>query len=278
MKTSLFCVAVVCLGGAAALGPAAPLSLAPPPREVKERVLTDAAFRAIVREANQFIQEPLAQVRAVPRSVDPSSLHALTRSNALMIALAAQNRMRAGGDDAGKLATLRDTAVKLAAAVGHNPRDPAAVLRLADLLNQYPDLAADPDARPVPVRLKYKFTHDDIIPLFGNGPVKKGHRMEFHLNRLARQATYTKEDAERLELLGYKAALIAELLRDFDDLVPKSKQNQRGDWLKFAAEVEQDGWRLAEAVRGRDPADMKPAVRKLNAGCANCHADFRECN
>jgi len=278
MKVPLFCVAVVCLG-AAASGRARPLPLAPPPREAKERVLSDEAFRAIVREANQSFQEPLVKaLTAFPRPVDASVHYALTRSNALLIALAAQNRMRAGGDDARKLATLRDTAAKLAATIERNPYDLAEVLRLADLLNRYPDLAADPDARPVPVRLKDKFTHDDILPLFGNGPAKKGHRMEFHLNRLARQTTFTREDAERLELLAYKAALIGELLRDFDDLVPKSKQNQRGDWLKFAAEVEQNGWRLAETARGRDPAEMKPVVKKLIAGCTNCHADFRECN
>src|SRR5262245_54592710 len=88
---------------------------APPPRETDPRVLPERAFLAIVKESNKFIQEPLAGARPsffFPARVNPVPV----RSNALLIALAAQNRMGAAADGPA-LATLRDATLKLAAAV-----------------------------------------------------------------------------------------------------------------------------------------------------------------
>src|SRR5262249_39579464 len=145
-------------------------------------------------------------------------LSAMTiRANALLIALAAQNRMRSARGDGKELATLRDAALKLAAAA--EKKDLADVLKHAAILSHYPRIKPDPNADPGLVRLKDLFDHDPISFLFGGCSGRKGHAIEFELTTLSRQTTpLTSAQAEKLELLAYKVALIGGLLRDFDDL------------------------------------------------------------
>src|SRR5262249_21544759 len=144
------------------------------PGQGQEPILPDRAFREIVREANKFIQEPLAKAQPTPLP----ELSAMTiRANALLIALAAQNRMRSARGDGKELATLRDAALKLAAAA--EKKDLADVLKHAAILSHYPRIKPDPNADPGLVRLKDLFDHDPISFLFGGCSGRKGHAIEF---------------------------------------------------------------------------------------------------
>jgi hypothetical protein len=240
----------------------------------KEPVLPDKAFLEIVKEANRFIQEPLARDRP-DAPVRGETAVGTFRANALLIALAAQNRMGRADADAGQLATLRDAALKLAEAVEKQPCDLAEVRKQAEILNQYPNLKADPNARPGLVRLKDRFDHGPISFLFGGCSGGKGHAIQLQISKLAgQQAPFTPDQAEKLELLAYKVALIGELLRDLDDVIPAKNPELRKEWVSLAGEAQTTGWQLAETARGQNSTDMRRGVSKLHGVCTSCHEKF----
>src|SRR5262245_45049976 len=106
-----------------------------------DRVLPAEACTAIVQEANKVIQEALkGRMPADHHRYRPKNV---IRPNALLIALAAQNRMGNQGVEARRLATLRDAALDLAEAVKKDPPDAAAVVRLARTLQRFPDVEPD---------------------------------------------------------------------------------------------------------------------------------------
>ncbi|HJZ53999.1 MAG TPA: hypothetical protein VKE74_03535 [Gemmataceae bacterium] len=275
MKTPV-CAAAIALGlTAVVLGLAG--ARADQPGVPKEPVVPDEAFRAIVKEANHFIQEPLTKARtASPKPADASGYYGSARSNALLIALAAQNRMRDGRADAGRLATLRDAAVRLADVVQNNPRNLTEIVQLADLLNSYPDLKADPNARSGRVRLKDTFTHDDITFLFGGCSGRSGHAIQSDLLALSRQRSFTLAEVTKIERLGYKVALLAELVREFaPTFVSPNKPGRQEEWVRLADIVQQGGWDLAATVRDADFTEMKQGLGTLYSACATCHVLFR---
>src|SRR5262249_5815213 len=163
------------------------------------------------------------------------------------------NRMRDPAADARQLATLRDQALRLAAVADQHPQAISEVRKQADILNRYPDLPADPNARTEPVRLRDAFTHDDIAVLLGGCSGRSGHAIEFELSALSRRRAFTEDETARIERLGYKVALIAELDREFGDrFVPANRPGLREEWVRLADNVRQGGWVLAEAARGTD--------------------------
>ena len=249
---------------------------APPKDKAKEPVLPDAIFRDIVKEANQYIQEPLNKVRkAQPK---PGELIGYTtiRANALLIALATQNRMNDPDADAKQLATLRDTAVDLADAVKNNARNFDKALHLADLLNQYPDLKANPNARPGRLRLKDTFTHDEVTFLFGGCSGTSGHAIQGHLLAFARKRLpYSDEDEDKIERLAYKVALLAPFVKEFAvEHTPPKKPGLEQEWVRLAGEVETASWALAGAVRVAEHDDIKKKVSLIFSTCASCHVAF----
>jgi hypothetical protein len=250
---------------------------APPKDKPKEPVLPDAIFRDIVKEANQFIQKPLTAARKEsPKPRGAGGYYSAARSNALLIALAAQNRMADPDADAKQLATLRDTAVNLAEAVKQSPPNLDKVLKLADLLNQYPELKADPNARTGRVQLKDTFTHDEITVLFGGCSGRSGHAIQADLLAFGRKRLpYSDEDEAKIERLAYKVALLVGFDKEFAPDIP-TKPGSREKWVRMASEVETASWALTEMVRVADHEDIKKKVSVIFSGCATCHVSFRD--
>ncbi len=254
--------------------------VAPQPREVGKQVIPEAVFREIVSEANKFIQGPLAKSAASRGSCYlPVET---TRANALLIALAAQNRMGSAGTgvEAAKLATLRDAAVELAKTLEKNPNDNPEALKYAAILNRFPDITPDPAASLAPIQFIPTFDHDDVASLFGGCGGNKTQRLEFHLFQAMRQKTpYTEVQAEKLELLVYKVALVGDLLRDMDNFIPSTSKNsveKRKEWVSFATTVHQNSWQLIETTREGDSAKTQKAITKLVGSCTDCHVKFRD--
>ncbi|MBA4190937.1 MAG: hypothetical protein C0467_23360 [Planctomycetaceae bacterium] len=261
---------------------------APQPREVGKQVMPERVFQEIVKESTRFIQaaltkEPSTKPRpALPAACNVSITSARTiRANALLIALAAQNRILSvgTGPDAAKLATVRDAAVKLAIAVAKNPTDNPDLLTLIAILSQYPDLKADPHASLALVRFKGTFTHDDIASIFSGCGGNRTQLIERHMLKLLQpKALFAPGNVEKLELLAYKVALLADVIRDMDDMIPASDTKvveHRQEWVRFASEVHQEGWQLAETVRDGNVAEMRQRLTKLDKACAACHDKFR---
>jgi hypothetical protein len=248
------------------------LAGAGPPAD--NRVVPEEALAAMVRDANRFIREAVKGEQPVGTDGRHSRCGVIS-SNALLIALAAQNRMGNGDEKARQLATLRDTAVSLAAAVQNKPCDPAEVARLAGRLARFPDLKPDPQARTVRYRLKDHFDHGHIAVLFGGCGGHHGHRIQADLEKFGQQTTpFTAAEREKIRLVAYKVALLGELLRDFDDYFVLTRTQQRKEWVRRAVDTEYAAWELAEASRADDPEGTKATLRKLNATCADCHRPF----
>jgi hypothetical protein len=244
-----------------------------PPAE-PNRVLPEEACAAIVREANQFIREALEGPR--PGSASrPSPPDVVIRANALLIALAAQNRMGGRGAEARQLATLRDAALDLGKAVEKRPFDRAKVARLARALGRFPDLEPSPHARLVRHPLKDRFSHDDVAFLFGGCNGGKGHRIQLDVLRFARQKTpFTRAEREELGRMAYKVALLGELLLDFDDFITVRSAERRKDWVRLAGGVRDAAWELAEGTRAKDFDRASRAIHKVNGACVECHRKF----
>jgi len=263
---------------------------APQPREFGKQVLPERVFQDIVMESTQFIQETLNKEQqsikprpALAAACNISGRSARTiRANALIIGLAAQNRMLGvgTGPDAAKLATLRDAAVKLAVAVAKNPTDNPHLGAQVEILSLYPNLAADPDTSLTPMRFRATFTHDDIASIFSGCGGNKTQLIEQRMGRLLQpKALFTSENVGKLELLAYKVALLSDVIRDMDDMIPASDKKvveHRKEWVRFASEVHQEGWQLAETVRDGNVADMRQRLTKLDNACAACHNKFRQ--
>ena len=233
--------------------------------------LTQADLDALVQKANKTIQEQFTK--------DTPDLMEL-RSQALLIALAAQNRMSGHKDDRLRLATLRDSAVKLArslpAHVAISTVQFNEARKHAAVLAQFPKLKIDPKAMNEIIRLKGTFDQEDIDLHFSNWA--GGNRIERQLIALIRQKTplSAEQMTDAIPPLAFKVALLAEMLRDFDDHVRPNKVAQRKEWVALATEVQYTGWELAEVARTKNAVATRKVIVSLNNACTNCHSKFRE--
>ena len=193
-----------------------------------------------------------------------------------MIALVAQNRLGVPASDTGRLTSLRETALKLTREVERQPNNLTEINRLAARLDQFPEIPPDRGASRAPVRLLDTFNHDDVVGLFGSCGASRTQQIEKRLFSLARKTPIMPEQECEIELLAFKVALITDLVREMDDLVPASRARERPDWVRLASEVQRKGWRLAEIARGRDPVEIRRAVSAVNSACNDCHAKFRD--
>src|SRR5262249_23844939 len=162
------------------------------------------------------------------------------------------------------------------AAVEKKPADFDDVVRLADLLNQYPKLKADPNAKTGRVRLKDTFRHGDITLLLGGCSGTSGHAVQADMLALARKRLpYSEADEAKIERMGYKVALLAGLTKEYaaERTSPKKPDMQK-EWVRMAGEVETAGWKLADAARVSDHDDIKKKLGTLYSLCATCHVAF----
>jgi hypothetical protein len=244
------------------------------PEATRKFELPQAAFDDIVRGASKTIQKEIHEAHPDWREL---------RSQALLIALAAQNRMAGNKEDRPRFATLRDSAVKLASALdldilnaNGSPRNIGEARKQAQVIGQFPRLKPDPNPVVEVIRLKGIFDQEDIDLHFSNW--KGGKRIERELLTLGRQKTpiTAEQMSAKIEPLAYKVALLGELLRDFDDHIPAKKAAQRKEWVAFATEVQYTGWELAEVARAKNADATKKVIVSLNNACMNCHAKFRD--
>jgi hypothetical protein len=80
----------------------------------------------------------------------------------------------------------------------------------------------------------------------------------------------------KLEPIAYKIALLGDFLRELDDFVPNERAAERHEWVRFAGEVHDAGWQLAETAGKLKADELKRGLTKLNDACAACHNKFRE--
>lgn len=251
------------------------------------RALPDEAFTAIVREARQSIDRAL-------RKGDPRSTYLTLRAEALVLALVADNRLNKPGEEAAA-AQLRDAALHLIDGLELHHTNQSWVVSHADLktfdsraihaeltqrfaaLEKSSERKPNGGARPVRYRLSSRFDHHDVTLFFGGCGGNSGHKIAGDLRRLndAGKSAFVAAELPPLELLGYKVALVGELVRDCDGnseffhQVPNA--DRRRQWAVMTADLEQAAWQLADSARAQQSEAAREAVAKLHRTCTACH-------
>lgn len=255
------------------------------------RVMPDEAFAAIVQEARQTIRSTL-------QKGEPRSTYFNVRVNALVIAMAADNRL-ARRDADRSAGELRDAALNLSEGLQMHYVGPDWVIRLASLntsdnraihaelakrfaaLERVAEQKSDTKAKPDRIRLSSRFTHEDLAFFFGGCGGHSGHKIESELLKLTEAGkVQVLEQMPAIERMGYKIALAGELLRDFEahaDVFRGGSPDKRKMWIGLARDLEQTAWELADSARTKQVEPVRTAVNRVNRACIACHekAGFR---
>lgn len=143
-------------------------------------IMPEAAFSETVKEALQNIQG------ALDSKPNEKSTPALVRTNALMIAAAAQDNINRPGADVKQLATIRLAALKLAEASQKKKFNLEEAKRQAAILGPFPNITADPAAKTDMVSLKEQFDIGNVMNVFDKKN-KGGQGIEIELLTLEQQ-------------------------------------------------------------------------------------------
>ncbi len=190
------------------------------------------------------------------------------KGSAILIALAAQNNKDA--TDTKQVATVRDTALKLFGAADK----PTEAKTLADSLADLKQVKADPQAKTDPVDWRTQIDDlKDAMDVFGL-PAKGGEGIERDLIILGgqRKLLSPAQMSDKLVLLAYKTALIADVAKAHQDQGEKKKK----EWLRLTDEMRRASLDLAESAKAKKQKETKTALNKLNTSCNDCHTTFRD--
>lgn len=247
MPLRLIPAPVLLLGMVLVAGAADPVEVAP-----------ESVYRRQTEEATKIIRESLKdEVRARARIK--------AETTAVMLAAFAQQGL--AGKDGPKRAAMRDAALEIAEKI--RKKDYAAALKQLDTL---PSLAADPKAKPEPVKLEAKIDYKDVMAQF-NPRNKYGLGIEDRFDELGRSPDDTVPAAELGEALlldAYRSAVAAELLRGH---VPKDDAK---NWRALVESMRRQSLELAAVVQAKDGKATYKAVNQLNRTCDRCHQAFRK--
>jgi hypothetical protein len=227
----------------------------------------EPAFNQLVKESAKVIQDGLDG-----KPDDKLTLRRV-RTNAFVVAAAAQDQMGKAGADGKQLAALRDAALKLYEAAGEK-KDLAEAKKQAGVIAQYPGVKAEPGAGPGKVALKDRVDEiDEVMNVFAKKD-KGGDEIEKELITLGGQKKplTPAQMSDKLVLNAYKAALVGQLLPEYNAIA----KNKAKDWDTWSADMQKAALELAETVKGKNAKEVKTAINKLNSSCNACHSVFRD--
>jgi hypothetical protein len=221
--------------------------------------LAESDFHKLVENEVKAVQDELAKPKVDAKKI---------RGSAIIIALAAINLK--DGADAKQAASIRDTAFKLAEASGKT----AEAKKLAAALAHFKEMKPDPQANPGPVDLRKQIDDlKDAMDVFGL-PTKGGEGIEKEYLILGQQRKPFSPGqlSDKLLLMAYKTALIADVARAHEDQGEKKKK----EWLRLTDEMRRTSLEFADSVKAKKLKETKTALNKLSASCNDCHAAFRD--
>jgi hypothetical protein len=224
----------------------------------KDATVPDSVYPGLQDSSVKIIREALkGEVRG----------RAATRAATAAVMLAAFAQQNLAGADGGKRATIRDTALEIAALI--RKKDHAAALKQLDTL---PTLAADPKVKKEPIKLEAKIDYKDVMTQF-RAPSAGGLGIEDRLDTLGRNVDDTVPAKDLTEVVlhdAYRSAVAAELLHGHQ---PKEDAKE---WHKLADAMRRQSLDLATAVKVKDGKAAYQAVQQLNRTCDKCHQQFRK--
>jgi hypothetical protein len=236
-------------------------------------LLPERVFFRIAADEARFIEQELA--RGKP---DTKTARAV-KAAAWRVAASAEVALTSRGKFPPKFTTLatlglhniRHDAIALVAAVDAGDFDRARKL-VAHLTPGYPkpNVAVKIDAKSVAKRVPFR----DVMFLFSSGKVG-GAEVEALLDELAAKKKLSKADLARLEVVGYKVAVLAQLA---DHYTPGKDQGARTAkaWRANTAAFRTASTELAKAAGDGKEEEARMRLRSLRMACRQCHETFRQ--
>ncbi len=216
--------------------------------------LSKAELTRLVNHDAKAIQEALAK-----GTLDKKSTRKV-RAAAFMIALYAQG---------GGLTGLRDTALKVNKLVEEGNVKEAAALA-AKLTPDAPG-----EGKGDPVVWEKQLDLENVMHQFSSERVG-GFGMEKELDDLRDvKEAFTKDQLERLALLGAKLAMIAHITAAYAEEKNEGGMKTKANWLKFGENFHSAARALAEAAGSKNEGATRAALDRLNTSCTKCHDVFR---
>ncbi len=188
------------------------------------------------------------------------------KSASMLLALNAQNNME--GADAAKMAGLRDSALKVAAALEAGKVGDA---KTAAKALSAP--AAGDAKKMVKLAEQSKFSLDEAMGLLSSA---RAGGLNIENDFKDRDVEKTMKDPKKVELYAARIALIGQYSLD---LAPSdangAKKKKWEDWSKEMTQLSND--LAVEAAKAKpDTAAMKKKIGLVNKNCADCHNEFRK--
>ncbi|VTS02105.1 cytochrome c [Tuwongella immobilis] len=220
-------------------------------------------FQAAVESEISYLKKRLGEPKA------DKALPTL-KTAAFIIAHLAQNQIAAKTGDAKQLATLRDAALEVAAAV--NKKDLATATKLASGLSV--DIKASASANPAPVTLVG--LHDfELHTLMSPFRIERANGRGYE--KAVRDFAKSVKNVDEAISLGVKLEAYAELtaaMAPDDEGSMKTKAN----WVKWSNEMKKNATDAVAALKKGKAGEKTAAAsfKKLDASCTACHNVFRE--
>ncbi len=223
-------------------------------------------FKALTEQDIKNIQLLLNDGKPAKKTADRS-----IKSSALMIAAYAQSRLGANAADDAKLATLRDTAIKVAMTGGKKKyMDAVASAKMLD-----PGMAAagKPDTKKIDLIKATEVDMEELMYQFKKTAVG-GLGIEEEIKASSKKAVATMTPEKALGI-AQRIQIVGEFC---DSLQPQggfSAAKPKKDWDDYNKKMKDAATDLATAAKGNNPKGLMAAFTKVDASCVACHNKFK---
>jgi hypothetical protein len=228
-------------------------------------ILPPSEFKRLVTQEAKFVQDVLAKGFDAKDKKGPRKV----RAAAFMIAAYAQNSMTK--ENAAKMASLRDAALKIVSAVDEGKLDDAK--KLAAGLSAEPK--ADPAAKTAAVALQKSLEFDVLMRIFSSERIG-GFGLEGELDELPNVKGWTPDQLDKLTGFAYKLAVVGEVAHAYVPEKDEGGQKTRKNWNAYSGQLRDASLSLATAAKGKKDSDINAALGKVAASCKKCHDVFRD--
>ena len=223
----------------------------------------DAEFKALVDQDAKNINTLLNDGKPARKTADRS-----IKSSALMIAAYAQSRMGKNPADDAKLATLRDTAIKVALTGGKKKY--AEAVAPAKLLSA--DIAAGkPDTKPVDLIKATEIDMEELMYQFKKTAVG-GLGLEEEIKANAKKLALKPE---QISALAQRILVVCDFCDTLQPASGFSATKPKKSWDQYNADMKTSSTALISAAKANNAKDLQAAFTKLDGSCVACHNMFK---
>jgi Cytochrome C' len=224
----------------------------------------DAEFKMLVDQDAKNIVTNLNNGKPAKKTADRA-----IKSSALMIAAYAQGRMGKNPADDAKLATLRDTAIKVAKTGG--AKKYADAVAPAKLLAADMAAAGKPDTKNVDLIAATGVDIEELMYQFKKIGVG-GLGIEEDIKANAKKLTMKPDLAAAL---GQRTLVAADLCAVLQPSAGFNAAKPKKDWDQDIKDMKGAATALVGAAKANNTKDVQTAFNKLDASCVHCHDKFK---